>query len=73
MDQLIKQITERTGTTENQAKQAVETVLAFLKGAPPIGGGQIGFRFPIRYIATRHWSRCLRHSRSFFAPLLLSG
>ncbi len=39
MDQLIKQITDRTGITEDQAKQAVETVLTFLKGRLPAGLG----------------------------------
>lgn len=35
MEQLIKQITERTGISEQQAQQAVETVLTFLKGRLP--------------------------------------
>lgn len=35
MDQLIRQITERTGISEVQAKQAVETVLSFLKEKLP--------------------------------------
>jgi uncharacterized protein (DUF2267 family) len=39
MEQLIKQITERTGISEEQAKQAVETVLDFLKGQLPAGLG----------------------------------
>jgi len=39
MDLLIKQITDRTGITEDQAKQAVETVLTFLKGRLPAGLG----------------------------------
>jgi uncharacterized protein (DUF2267 family) len=35
MEQLVKQITERTGISEQQAQQAVETVLTFLKGRLP--------------------------------------
>jgi uncharacterized protein (DUF2267 family) len=42
MEQLIKQIMERTGISEEQAKQAVETVLTFLKGQlPPALGSQL--------------------------------
>ena len=49
MDELIKQVTERTGISEEQARTAVETVLGHLKTALPasisgqldgiIGGG----------------------------------
>ena len=35
MEQLVRQITERTGISEQQAQQAVETVLTFLKGRLP--------------------------------------
>ncbi len=35
MDQLIKQVTERTGISEQQAHQAVDTVLGFLKDKLP--------------------------------------
>ncbi len=35
MDHRIKQITDRTGLTEDQAKQAVETELTFVKGRLP--------------------------------------
>lgn len=39
MDQLIKQVTERTGITEDQAKQAVDIVLSFVKGRLPASLG----------------------------------
>jgi hypothetical protein len=39
MEQLIKEITERTGISQEQAKQAVETVLTFLKGKLPAALG----------------------------------
>lgn len=35
MDELIKQVTERTGISEQQARGAVETVLGFLKNKLP--------------------------------------
>lgn len=35
MDDLIKQVTERTGISESQARTAVETVLGFLKDRLP--------------------------------------
>jgi hypothetical protein len=35
MDQLINQITARTGITHDQAQQAVDTVLNFLKSQLP--------------------------------------
>ncbi len=35
MDELIKQVTERTGISESQARSAVETVLGFLKDRLP--------------------------------------
>ncbi len=35
MDQLIDQVVQRTGISEDQARQAVETVLGFLKGRLP--------------------------------------
>ena len=35
MDELIKQVVERTGISEQQARGAVETVLGFLKGRLP--------------------------------------
>lgn len=35
MEELIKQVTKKAGISETQAKQAVETVLAFLKGKLP--------------------------------------
>ena len=35
MDELIKLVVQRTGITEEQAKQAVETVLGFLKDKLP--------------------------------------
>jgi len=49
MDELVKQVAERTGISESQAQTAVTTVLGFLKGRLPeslagqldglIGGG----------------------------------
>jgi hypothetical protein len=40
MDELVKQITERTGISESQAKTAVDTVVGFLRTRLPesIGG-----------------------------------
>jgi hypothetical protein len=35
MDELIKQVVERTGISEQQARGAVDTVLGFLKGRLP--------------------------------------
>lgn len=35
MDELIKQVVERTGISEQQARGAVETVLGFIKGRLP--------------------------------------
>jgi hypothetical protein len=35
MDDLIKQVTERTGISESQARTAVETVMGFLKDRLP--------------------------------------
>ncbi len=35
MDELIKQVTERTGISEQQARGAVDTVLGFLKNRLP--------------------------------------
>ncbi len=35
MDDLIKQVTERTGISEAQARSAVETVVGFLKDRLP--------------------------------------
>ncbi len=35
MDQLIAQITQRTGISDEQAKQAVETVMTFIKAKLP--------------------------------------
>jgi hypothetical protein len=35
MDELVKQVTERTGISEQQARGAVETVLGFLKTRLP--------------------------------------
>jgi hypothetical protein len=35
MDELIKQVVERTGISEQQARDAVETVLGFLKTRLP--------------------------------------
>lgn len=35
MDQLVKQVSEKTGLPEPQARQAVETVLGFLKQKLP--------------------------------------
>jgi hypothetical protein len=35
MDELIKQVVERTGISEAQARTAVETVLGFVKGRLP--------------------------------------
>jgi hypothetical protein len=35
MDELIKQVTERTGISEQQARGAVDTVLGFLKTRLP--------------------------------------
>ena len=35
MDELIRQVTERTGISEQQARTAVETVLGFLKTRLP--------------------------------------
>ena len=40
MDELVKQITERTGISEAQARTAVDTVIGFLKQRlpEPLGG-----------------------------------
>jgi hypothetical protein len=35
MDELIRQVVERTGISEQQARGAVETVLGFIKGRLP--------------------------------------
>jgi hypothetical protein len=35
MDELIKLVTKKTGISEKQAKQAVETVMGFLKDKLP--------------------------------------
>jgi hypothetical protein len=35
MDQLVSQISERTGITHDQAQQAVDTVVTFLKSRLP--------------------------------------
>ena len=35
MDELIKQVTERAGISETQARSAVETVMGFLKDRLP--------------------------------------
>lgn len=35
MDELIKMVTEKAGISESQAKQAVETVMDFLKDKLP--------------------------------------
>ena len=35
MDELIKQVVERTGISEQQARGAVDTVLGFIKGRLP--------------------------------------
>lgn len=50
MDELIKQVSERTGISQDQARTAVDTVLGFLKNKLPeplagqidnvIGGGE---------------------------------
>ena len=39
MDELIKQVTQRTGINNDQAQTAVQTVIGFLKGRLP---GPIG-------------------------------
>ena len=39
MEQLIKMVTEKTGISETQAKQSVETVMGFLKDKLPAGLG----------------------------------
>ena len=51
MDELIKQVTQKAGISEDQAKQAVETVMGFVKDKLPaplasqveavLGGGEI--------------------------------
>ena len=40
MDELVKQVTERTGISEAQARTAVDTVIGFLKQRlpEPLGG-----------------------------------
>ncbi len=45
MDELIKQVVERTGISESQAQTAVTTVLGFLKNRlpEPIAGQLDGF------------------------------
>ncbi|HYE13547.1 MAG TPA: hypothetical protein VD968_03790 [Pyrinomonadaceae bacterium] len=45
MDELIRQVTERAGISEAQARSAVETVMGFLKNRlpEPIGGQLEGF------------------------------
>ena len=35
MDELIKQVTQKAGISESQAKKAVETVMGFLKDKLP--------------------------------------
>lgn len=35
MDELVKQVAQKTGIGEDQARQAAETVLAFLKAKLP--------------------------------------
>lgn len=35
MEQLISQITQRTGITDQQAREAVDTVVTYLKGQLP--------------------------------------
>ena len=35
MDELVKQVTEKTGISEDQARTAVSTVLSFLKDKLP--------------------------------------
>ena len=47
MEELIKQITERTGISEEQARTAVQTVLGYLQNNLPAGisdqlGGLLG-------------------------------
>ena len=47
MDELIKQVTERTGISEEQARTAVQTVLGYLQNNLPAGisqqlGGLLG-------------------------------
>lgn len=39
MEPLIKLVTEKTGISETQAKQAIETVLSFVKDKLPAGLG----------------------------------
>ena len=51
MDELVKLVVERTGLPEAQAKQAVETVIGFLKGKSAIAvarefGGGAGLHQP---------------------------
>ena len=42
MDELVKQVSQRTGISEDQARTAVTTVLGFLKDRLPAPiGGQI--------------------------------
>ena len=42
MDELVKQVSQRTGISEDQARTAVTTVLGFLKDKLPAPiGGQI--------------------------------
>lgn len=40
MEELIKRITEKTGISEAQASQAIQTVVGFLKGKLPGGLGE---------------------------------
>lgn len=47
MEELIKQVTERTGISEDQARTAVQTVLGYLQNNLPAGisqqlGGLLG-------------------------------
>ncbi len=35
MDELVKQVTQKAGISEDQARKAVETVLGYLKGKLP--------------------------------------
>ncbi len=35
MDELVKQVTQKAGISESQAKKAVETVMSFLKDKLP--------------------------------------
>jgi uncharacterized protein (DUF2267 family) len=72
MEQLIAEITQRTGISDQQAREAVNTVLTFLKGRLPapiaaqidgLLGGQAGTGLPDKpRMRSAAWATCSRSS-----------